>query len=157
VRTGFILQEALARYSLNAVPSWSCLYGTHLLRGEGPETVEDALRNIEWTSVVGDCWKIPYDNRINLCFRAPMADIAAVVRVRNFVSHFHRPEFSDSPKGEHFNVWDWFDTGLSAYWYPGRRTPPLPLDAPSSPPDSILEPGTSYPLSTMIAPWRRIM
>jgi hypothetical protein len=157
MRTGFILQEALTRYNLNAVPSWSSLYGTHLMRGEGPETAEDAIRNIEWTSVIGDCWRIPHDNRVNFSFRAPLSDIATAVRVRNFLSNLHRQEHSDRPKGEHFNVWDWFDTGLSAYWFPGKRTSTMTLVAPGWSPRSKLEDDNLIPLSTMIAPWRRIM
>ena len=157
MRMGFILQEALTRYNLNAVPSWSSGYGTHVMRGEGPETIVDALRNIEWTSIIGDCWRIPHDNRINFTFRGPDSDFGAVVRVRNFVSGFHRQEHSDSPKGEHFNVWDWFDTGISAYWYPGKIMAAASLASPTWSPNSKEGYGNCYPLSTMIAPWRRIM
>jgi len=79
LRTGFILEEALTRYNLNAIPAWSPFYGTHLMHGEGPETAEDAIRSTEWTSVVGECWKIPHDNRINFCFRAGMSDLDSVL------------------------------------------------------------------------------
>jgi hypothetical protein len=157
MRTGFILQEALTRYNLNAVPSWSSSYGTHVMRGEGPETVVDAQRNIVWTSVIGDCWRIPHDNRINFSFRGPDSDFGAIVRVRNFVSGFHRQEHSDAPKGEHFNVWDWFDTGISAYWYPGKIVAAAPLASPTWSPQFKEGYGNGYPLSSMIAPWRRIM
>ena len=157
LRPNIILKEALTRYNLNAVPSWSCLYGTHLMRGEAPETVEDSRRNIEWTSVVGDCWKIPYDSRVILCFRAPMDDITAVVRVRNFLSHFHKAGLANHRKGENFNVWDWFDTGISAYWYPGKGSPTLPVESSGWSSNNMSQPVNSYPLSTMVAPWRRIM
>jgi hypothetical protein len=49
------------------------------MHGEGPETAEDAIRSTEWTSVVGECWKIPHDNRINFCFRAGMSDLDSVL------------------------------------------------------------------------------
>lgn len=156
LRTGRILYEALVRYNLNAVPSWSCLYGTHLMRGQGPETMDDSLRNIEWTSIVGECWKIPYDNRIDLCFRAPMDDNMAVLRVRNFMSYFHKPGIAHQ-KGEHFNVWDWFDTGISAYWYPGKSSPTLPIESSGWSLHVETEGAESYLVSTMVAPWRRIM
>ncbi|KAN0108226.1 hypothetical protein V8E51_007968 [Hyaloscypha variabilis] len=155
LRTGFILQEALARYNLNAVPAWSPYYGTHLMHGEGPETAEDAIRNSEWTAVLGQCWKIPHDNRINFCFRAGMSGPESVSRVQKFLSDYHRP-VSYLPKGDIFNVWDWFDTGLSAYWYPGMPASTAPLRLPR-----WLAGCTSnsdpFPLSTMVAPWRRMI
>jgi hypothetical protein len=156
LRTGFILQEAVTRYNLNAIPAWSPFYGTHLTGGEGPETADDAIRNGEWSSIVGDCWRIPHDNRINFCFRAGMSDSDCVVRVRNFVSHFHRPA-RDAPKGEFFNVWDWFDMGLSAYWYPGKTGSTTPLRFPNWLAGGKTQTGESFPLSTMVAPWRRVM
>jgi hypothetical protein len=158
----FILTEALRRYNLNAVPSWSCLYGTHSMRGDGPETPEEVNRNTEWTSLIGDLWKIPHDNRINFCFRASTSDFANTVRVRNFVSHFHRLDSSDAPKGEYFNVWDWFDTGISTYWCPGKKTSEdgtfgSPLKSRNWSPEGESTSDSLYPLSTTIAPWRRMM
>jgi hypothetical protein len=157
LRTGSILQEALTRYNLNTVPFWSCLYGTHLMPGPGSESPEEVLRNIEWASIIGDFCKIPHDNRLNLCFRAPMDDIAVMVRVRNFMSHFHKPEHHGSPKGEYFNIWDWFDTGLSAYWYPGRKEPVVQLGSFGSALGSNSCNTNLYRLSSMIAPWRRMV
>ena len=121
LRTGIILQEALTRYNHNAVPFWSSLYGTYLMPGPGVEYPEEVTRNIEWPTIISDFCKIPHDNRLNLCFRAPMGDIAAMMRVRNFMSHFHKQDHLDSLKGDFFNIWDWFDTRLSAYWYLGRK------------------------------------
>ena len=162
MRTGFILREALRRYNVNAVPSWSCFHGTHSMPRKGPETPEEINRNIEWTSVIGELWRIPCDNRINFCFGASASDFADVVRVRNFVSHFHRLDSFDAPKGEYFNVWDWFDTGLSTYWYPGKKSSeedtfgrPLKSRNWSSERESTRD--SSPPLSSMVAPWRRIM
>lgn len=157
MRTGKILQEALSRYNLNAVPYWSCLYGVYIMRGEEPENYEDAVRNLEWTSIVGECWKIPHDGRVNFCFQASMADYTTIVRVRNFVYHFHRSERSDAPKGERFNVWDWFDTGISTYWYPGKRTPTIPLEAAHMGTQTTKRGNNEFPMSKMIAPWRRMM
>jgi hypothetical protein len=157
LRTGFILQEALTRYNLDSIPAWSPFYGTHLLHGEGPETAEDSIRNSEWAAAIGEFWKIPHDNRINFCFRAGMSGPASVLRVRNFVCKFHNSSAPNSPKGEFFNIWDWFDTGLSAYWYPGKTTAVLPMRFPSWLAGSSSKHANSFPLSTMVAPWRRVM
>lgn len=156
LRTGCILQEALTRYNLNAVPGWSPFYGTHMLRGEGPETAEDAIRNSEWTKVIGQCWKIPHDNRINFCFRTGMSGPESVLRVQKFLSHFHKPA-PNAQRGEFLNVWDWFDTGLSAYWYPGKQASTMPLRFPNWLAESNSKMSNSFPLSTMVAPWRRVM
>jgi hypothetical protein len=61
------------------------------MRGGGFETAEAAMRNSEWAAVIGECWKIPYDNRINFCFRAGMSGPKSVLRVQKFLSHFHKP------------------------------------------------------------------
>jgi hypothetical protein len=116
-------------------------------------------REIEWTSLVGDFWKIPHDNRLNFCFRAPPPDDEeTLVHVRNFLYHFHRQEYSRFPNGKVFHVWDWFDTGLSAYWHPGRKPSELPTDALKwSTGDLEKRYSNSFHLSNMIAPWRRIM
>lgn len=157
LRTGSILKEALTRYNLNAVPFWSSLYGTHLTPSPGVESPEEVTRNIEWATIIGGFCKIPHDNRLNLCFRAPMDDIATMVRVRNFMSHFHKQDHSGSPKGEYFNIWDWFDTGLSAYWYPGRKESAIHLRSFGLAEEKNSSSATLYRLPNMIAPWRRVM
>ncbi|KAE9377870.1 hypothetical protein N431DRAFT_399020 [Stipitochalara longipes BDJ] len=156
LRTGFILQEGLTRYNLNAVPAWSPFYGTHLMQGEGPETAEDAIRNSEWTAVLGHCWRIPHDNRINFCFRTGMSGPESVSRVQKFLSDYHRP-VPYLPKGDIFNVWDWFDTGLSAYWYPGMQASTTPLRFPHWLAGGSSKDSDQFPLSTMVAPWRRVI
>lgn len=163
LRNGPILCEALKRYCLDSVPSWSTLYGANLGREVAIEDPEKIARDIEWTSITGDCWKIPNDNRITFCFLAPSSDPKTLVRVRNFLFHFHKSENKGPPKGENFNVWDWFDTGISAYWFPGTRTPRMPhealatlmkgMDARSLPP----WPSNTTQISHLVAPWRRII
>ena len=80
LRAGVILEEALARYKLNTVPFWSCLYGA-LMQSSAPQSLEEVIRQEEWNSVVAGLWRIPHDNRINLCFGAQVGDPKAVVRV----------------------------------------------------------------------------
>ena len=126
------------------------------MQGEGPETAEEAIRNSEWTAVIGHCWRIPHDNRINFCFRPGMSGPESVSRVDKFLSDYHRP-VAYLPKGDIFNVWDWFDTGLSAYWYPGMQASTAPLRFPRWLPRSSPKSSDPFPLSTMVAPWRRVM
>jgi hypothetical protein len=158
-RIGPILHEALKRYRLNAVPAWSTLYGANLPREEGPESPDEVARKFEWTSITGNCWKIPQDNRVTLSFLGYISDAATLVQVRNFLLHFHKPGASGRPKGDNFNVWDWFDTGISAYWFPGSKTPGLPEDALNGSKDETASVGQSNSthISHLIAPWRRIM
>ncbi|RFU27353.1 hypothetical protein B7463_g8978, partial [Scytalidium lignicola] len=161
-RTGPILSEALRRYSLDVVPSWSCLYGTHSMPSSQSQTSEELTRNAEWTSTVRELWKIPHDNRIGFCFRSPACEPIDVDRVRNFVSHLHILKSSNDPKGQYFNVWDWFDTGLSAYWYPGIAVSEQQiygslLKSSDRPSEIQSAEANSYRLSPMIAPWRRMI
>jgi hypothetical protein len=115
------------------------------MHGEGPETAEDAIRNSEWAEIVGGCYHIPHDNRINFCFRAGISGPESVIRVRKFVSNFHRSA-PDAPKGEFFNVWDWFDTGLSVYWYPGKKSSTIPLQFPNWLAENNSKNRNSFPL-----------
>jgi hypothetical protein len=157
-RESSILREALARYLSDDVPQWSTLYGTHVPQERRLETPEDAARRSEWVSLAGECWRIPHDNRVNLCFLAPLTDIITPVRVRNFLIHFHRPQEPGIPKGEFFNVWDWFDTGISAYWYPGKRASDVARERVElSLAKNISDRNDPVHLSSLVAPWRRIM
>ncbi|KAF4633530.1 hypothetical protein G7Y89_g4589 [Cudoniella acicularis] len=160
MRLGSILQEAITRYNSDAVPSWSSQYGERVikLRGEGPDTAEDSFRNARWTKIVGECWKIPHDNRINLCFRTDSVNHRTLVRVRNFIMNFHKLDYPDSPRGEYFHVWDWFDSGISAYWCPGTKSTTTPLRNLSGIGGEQWEQlNSATALSIMIAPWRRII
>jgi hypothetical protein len=158
-RLGPVLQEGLKRYKSNAVPYWSTLYGTHLSDEEHLDTPEEAIRKSEWTSITGGCWRIPHDNRVTFCFLAPLSDSTILIKVRNFLLHFHRPEESEMQRGSCFNVWDWFDTGISAYWCPGSKTPELTQKNINI--SSVGECGGSCEnaatISPLVAPWRRIM
>jgi hypothetical protein len=158
-RNGPILHEALRRYKVDAVPSWSTLYGANLAREEIREDSHTIERDSEWTSIMGNCWKIPNDNRVSFCFLAPWSDPNTLVQVRNFLFHFHKSHRKGLPKGENFNVWDWFDTGISAYWFPGKRTLSMPQQASSGPvvETDSLHPNNTTHISPLIAPWRRIM
>jgi len=158
---GPILQEALRRYNLDAVPPWSTLYGTYLAREETSLDPESIARDSEWTSIIGNCWKIPNDNRVSFCFLAPASDPKTLVQIRNFLFHFHKSDTQRLSRGENFNVWDWFDTGFSAYWFPGKTTSSMP-QVPSILSDqkaSFLNwrPDNRPVISHLIAPWRRIM
>ena len=152
-----ILDEALRRYKADSVPSWSTLYDTSVTREEFIEDLEVVARNGEWTSITGDCWKIPNDNRVSFCF-PPWSDPKTLIQVRSFLLHFHKPEGGGHPKGENFNIWDWFDTGISAYWFPGKRTPSkLHRDSTDMDEASSLPRHATTPISHLVAPWRRIM
>jgi len=157
-RTGPILHEALRRYRSDAVPSWNTLYGTNLAR-KAISDPEALAWDIEWTSITGDCWKIPNDNRVSFCFLAAGSETKQLFQVRNFLFHFHKHQDSGRLNGEHFNVWDWFDTGISAYWFPGKRTPSLPPATAegSVTATSFLPSSNITQLSHLVAPWRRIM
>lgn len=159
-RSGPILQEALRRYDSDAVPHWSTLYGTHLTKDPGPALPEDVLFKLDWQRIIGDCWLIPHDNRVGLCFLASRIHGPVVAaRIRNFLTHYHRPQDRGIPKGEYFNVWDWFDTGISAFWYPGKQPSDVEREASDrriaqrSIPSGAGMPG----ISQLVAPWRRIM
>jgi hypothetical protein len=158
-RTKTILHEALRRYKSDLVPSWSTLYGTNLARGELIEDQETISHALEWTSITGHCWKIPNDNRVSFCFLAPLSDEKTLVQVRKFLFDYHNSDSNGPPKGENFNIWDWFDTGISAYWFPGKRTPSMPFEAlrTSKLETSSLSPSSIPQISPLIAPWRRIM
>ncbi|KAH8807840.1 hypothetical protein F5884DRAFT_900166 [Xylogone sp. PMI_703] len=157
-RAGPLLSEALRRYKLNIVPSWGCLFGTHSMPGS-----HDLTGNVEWsTSMVGELWKIPHDNRMSLCFKSLACDPTDVDRVCNFISLLHVPSFSGDPKGQYFNVWDWFDTGLSAYWYPGIATSEQGiygslLQSSNRTLESELAKDSWFNPSPMVAPWRRMI
>jgi hypothetical protein len=158
-RTKTILHEALRRYKSDLVPSWSTLYGTNLARGELIEDQEAISHALEWTSITGHCWKIPNDNRVSFCFLAPLSDEKTLVQVRKFLFDYHKSDSNGPPKGENFNIWDWFGTGISAYWFPGKRTPSMPFEAlrTSKLETSSLSPSSIPQISPLIAPWRRIM
>lgn len=155
IRNGPMLQEALKRYQSNSVPFWSTLYGANLASEETRGDVEAFIRADEWTSITGIIWKIPNDNRVSFCFLAPWSDPQTLVQVRNFLFHFHKSERNV----ENFNIWDWFDTGISSYWFPGKTTPSMPHAAKiaSETGDKSSHLRTSHELSHLIAPWRRIM
>ncbi|CZR54582.1 uncharacterized protein PAC_04466 [Phialocephala subalpina] len=161
LRNGPLLHEALKRYKLDLVPSWSTLYGANLAREEVIEDPEAIARDLAWTSITGECWKIPNDNRVTFCFLAPGSDTKTLVRVRNFLFHFHKPKSKEVAKGENFNVWDWFDTGISAYWFPGKTTPSMPQEALAvlnGEASSLRSwPSNTAQISHLAAPWRRII
>lgn len=148
-----MLNEAFTRYNLDAVPTWSPSYGSHISSGAGPLTAEAARRTLEWGSIIGDCWRIPHDNRIQLCF----ADESAFARVRECLEKWHPPsKIIQAPGGECFNVLDWFDSGDSVYWYPGKKAPNLLVNPWSWDGEQVMQ-GLDHQLSTMVAPWRRMM
>lgn len=156
-RTQTILHEALRRYRADSVPSWSTLYGTNVAREEFVEDLEIIARDGEWTSITGDCWKIPNDNRVSFCF-PPWVDPKTLIQVRNFLLHYHKPKGNGHPKGENFNIWDWFDTGISAYWFPGKRISSMPQgDSADIEGASALLGAPTPQISHLVAPWRRIM
>lgn len=158
-RTGPVLEEALKRYKLNAVLVWSTLYGANLARPKGTESPAEIARSVEWTTIIGDCWRIPHDNRVTLCFPGLLEDTTSLIQVRNFLSHFHRSRSSSLSKSSNFNIWDWFDTGISAYWFPGQKTSGIPeeVEIGSKIATNILGQSHSDHISPLIAPWRRIM
>lgn len=163
-RLGPLLQEGLKRYKSNAVPYWSTLYGTHLAEEEQVDVPDEikVARKSDWTSITGHCWMVPHDNRVTFCFLAPLSDSTILSKVRNFLLYFHKPEETEMQRGSCFNVWDWFDTGVSAYWCPGCRTPRFTPEVEEGLSKSRLEGvgktgGSSVTLSPLIAPWRRIM
>jgi hypothetical protein len=161
-RIGPVLQEALQRYRLNAVPQWSAFYGAHLSSGPEHNLGHDEALSSAWKSVVGECWQIPHDNRVSLCFLSAPTDPTSLVRVRNFLYHFHDAHPLELPRGKYINVWDWFDTAVSTHWHPHKTAADLEADAkkraraenalpkPSAPPSSLL-------ISPMVAPWRRLI
>lgn len=160
-RLGPLLEESLQRYKSNAVPYWSTLYGTHLADEEHSNSREEEIRTSEWTSVTGEFWRIPHDNRVTFCFLAALCDPTILIKVRNFLLHFHKLEGTTLHKDSCFHVWDWFDSGLSAYWCPGRKMPALPK-LTRGVDDSRMEGvcrSSIHPttLSRLVAPWRRIM
>ena len=160
VRSGPLLREALARYDSDAIPHWSTLYGTYLTEAAGPELPEETLRRLDWSNLIGGCWRIPHDNRVGLCFLAsPLHTPVAVARVRNFLSHYHRSHDSSLPKGDYFNIWDWFDTGISAFWYPGKRHADIEheLSDRRGVLSSLQTDSGAAHVSQLVAPWRRIM
>ncbi|KAH7304366.1 hypothetical protein BKA65DRAFT_206366 [Rhexocercosporidium sp. MPI-PUGE-AT-0058] len=159
IRSGPLLEEALRRYKSNSVPYWSTLYGTHLKDEEHPEIPDEVIRNSEWTAITADCWKIPHDNRVSFCFLSPASDPTILIKVRNFLSLFHRPEDTEIMKGKDFNIWDWFDNGISAYWCPGNEAPELSQKAAQQfrGDGSRTDHGNLTTISHLVAPWRRIM
>lgn len=159
VRSGPLLDEALRRYKSNEVPYWSTLYGTHLKDEEHPEIPEEAIRSSEWTSLTVDCWKIPHDNRVSFCFLSPVSDPTILIKVQNFLSLFHRPDDSEIRKGKDFHIWDWFDTGVSAYWCPGNEAPEFTQKAAQhlTGGKSEIQHSSLTVVSHLVAPWRRIM
>ena len=62
-------------------------------------------------------------------------------------------------RGSCFNVWDWFDTGISAYWCPGSKTPELTQkNLNISRAEGVSEMSSDLvAISPLVAPWRRIM
>ena len=164
-RCGPILREALRRYRTDAVPQWSTFYGAHLSTPPTyPEySLKESERRLAWSSLVGECWQIPHDNRVSLCFLGTNAptDPVLLSRVRNFLHYFHDSHANESPRGRYFNVWDWFDSsGFSTYWYPYKVPFDLDTDAQkrrqveSGLPDEK-EPVAALP--AMVAPWRRMI
>jgi len=180
-RTGPLLKEALQRYRTNAVPRWSTIYGGHdgaisPSDGDGIEPLEAAARRVQWEALAGQCWKIPHDNRVGLCFQfaAGESDGDAPARLRRWLHGLHGRQRSRSMAGGRtFHVWDWFDGGLSAYWYPGceedvvagldQRAPAIygPERRGATASGKSIgrggEKGQGTDLSPLVAPWRRIM
>ena len=161
-RIGPLLHEALQRYRLNAVPQWSAFYGAHLSSDHEHNLGHDEALRSAWESIAGECWQIPHDNRVSLCFLSAPTDPTSLVRVRNFLYHFHDAHPSELPRGKYINVWDWFDTAVSAHWHPHKTAADLEADAKKrahaedalsksgAPPSNLL-------LSPMVAPWRRFI
>jgi len=161
-RGGPILREALRRYRTDSVPVWNPLYGAHLISpsqypGHG---FKDQGRRSAWTGLLGECWQIPHDNRVSLCFLSTPTDPTTPSRVRNFLHHFHDAHANESPRGRYFNIWDWFDTGVSSYWYPHKSSSDLDIDTEKR---GRIEDGLSgakeetSTLAPMVAPWRRMI
>jgi hypothetical protein len=53
---------------------------------------EEIIRKSEWTSITGDFWKIPHDNRVTFYFLAPLSDPTNLIKVRTFLLHFRKIE-----------------------------------------------------------------
>jgi hypothetical protein len=95
------------------------------MRGGGFEIAETAMRNSEWAAVIGECGRYRMTTGSTSAF-APMSGPKSVLRVQKFLSHFHKP-IPNALKGQFLNIWDWFGTGFSAYWYPGEQALTIPL------------------------------
>ena len=157
-RLGLLLEEGLERYRSNAVPYWSTLYGTHLADEGHSNSLEEIIRMSEWTSITGDLWKIPHDNRVTFCFLAPLSDPTILIQVRNFLLHFHKIEGSTMERDSCLHIWDCFDSGLSVHWFPGRRMPNYSPVVNDMRMEGVRETcGNPTTLSRLVAPWRRIM
>ncbi|KAK0655942.1 hypothetical protein B0T16DRAFT_23449 [Cercophora newfieldiana] len=161
-RTGPILCEALRRYRTDSVPQWSAFYGAHVTSPPQSDGYgfKDQERRSAWNSLIGETWQIPHDNRISLCFLSAPTDPMVPSRVRNFLYHFHDAHANESPRGRYFNIWDWFDSGISAYWYPHKSSSDLDLDMEKR---GRIEDGLTgakeetSALAPMVAPWRRMI
>ncbi|KAK3386772.1 hypothetical protein B0H63DRAFT_468360 [Podospora didyma] len=165
-RSGPILREAIKRYNGNSVLHWSTLYGTHVSPWPGIE----APREATWAPLVGNLWRVPHDNRVGLCFVAPLeANTQTPLRVKRSLFQFHNTNTRQVPKGEFLNIWDWFDSGRSRYWHPEQVSPVASLGNKASgllvdeeggkDEEGRLEDGGGgqFRISPLVAPWRRVI
>ncbi len=171
------------------------------VRVQEKEVESEADSRAAWTSLVGECWRIPHDNRVSLCFAGAgggagsppsmgephggggrmgvgSEKLAVLARVRNFLFHYHDDKSTGGgrgnyalpppPRGKYVNIWDWFDEGISAYWFPQKSRLDLGADAQrrAKIEAALAEPGTDSGESVkdvmarvppLVAPWRRIM
>ena len=140
------------------MPYWSTLYGTHLADEGQSNSPEEIIRKSEWTSITGGFWKIPHDNRVTFCFLAPLSDPTILIKVRNFLLHFHKIEGTTMERDSCFHIRDCFDSGLSVHWFPGRRMPGFSRIVNDMRMEGVRETcGNPTTLSRLVAPWRRIM
>lgn len=101
-RLGPLLHESLRRYRLDSVPHWSTFYGAHFTP---PVALPAPSQQEQWPP-------LPHDNRVTLHL------LPSLPGVEQFLGTLHA---DDQPRrGRFVNVWDWFDGGLSAFWFPGR-------------------------------------
>lgn len=148
-RLGPLLHEALRRHRLDSVPHWSTFYGAHFTPPTTLPTALHAPQQEQWPP-------LPHDNRVTLHFLPSSLSPG----VEQFLSTLHA---DDQPRrGRFVNVWDWFDGGLSAFWFPGRGVGEWGRGVEERGRVEgelalALAEGKGEVVDAMVAPWRRVM